>query len=65
MDPLVRHPNDTREYMNPYDYDAVRMGSDIGKNVTVMYMSHDYNERIIIVNNKTGERLLIEMDEKE
>jgi hypothetical protein len=65
MDPLKRREGDTSKYMNPYKYDIERMGVDVGKNVTIMYMSHEHNERIVVVNNKTGERLIIEMDEED
>lgn len=63
MDSFKRKENDDSEFMNPFNYDLVRMGVEVGKNVTVMYSSHDYNKDIIIVNNKTGERLKIVLDE--
>ena len=46
--------------MNPLRYDMSSMASDIGHNVTILYMSHEHNNHIIIVDNVTGERLLID-----
>jgi hypothetical protein len=42
----------------------VSMGIEIGKNITVMYDDHDINNSVIIVDNVTGNRLKIILNEK-
>ena len=46
---------------NPFLSDAVRMGTTIGTNVTVMFMNHstDLQTNIVIVNTDTGERIKV------
>lgn len=59
MKSLRRHPHDDRPFMNPFNYDHARMGVEIGKNVTVMYHNHGINQEIVIVDNKTGDRIKV------
>lgn len=64
LPPIKRRQNDNDEYINPFNYMPVSMGIEIGKNVTVMYDDHDINDSIIIVDNVTGQRLKIILNEK-
>jgi hypothetical protein len=50
---------------NPFLHDAVRMGIQIGKNVTVMMMNHGHErcDKLVIVNTTTGERVMVEFND--
>jgi len=50
---------------NPYKSDLYHMGTQIGKNVIVMYANHtsEQQDYIIIVNPETGERIKIVMNQ--
>lgn len=47
---------------NPFHYDAYHMGNRVGKNIMVMYKGTQNDDYLIIVNTKTGERLLIDLE---
>lgn len=60
MKPMKRNQFDKSQYLNPFEYDHVRMGVPIGKNVTIMHMSpQDEVEYVVIVDNKTGARIQV------
>jgi len=48
--------------INAFRQDSYNMGTNIGRNVTIMYDAHDDDttEYIIIVNRMTGERIKVE-----
>lgn len=53
------------EHSSPMAFDAYHMGTQMGRNVMVMQENHA-SERcnyLIIVNIKTGERLLVSFDQ--
>jgi hypothetical protein len=55
--PFDRLESDEGEdYINPMVQDMFHMGAYIGKNVCVLYHSHEDNRYVIVVNRKTGER---------
>jgi hypothetical protein len=64
LPPIKRRQGDNDEYINPFNYMPVSMGIEIGKNITVMYDDHDINNSVIIVDNVTGNRLKIILNEK-
>lgn len=63
LKPFKRHEYDESEFLNPFHYDHELMGTDIGHNVTVMFRHHDINKFIIVVDNKTGKRMKVIIEE--
>jgi hypothetical protein len=61
MKTIKRHQWDKRKILNPFDYEHTLMGTDIGTNVTVMYMSTScqHCKELIIVDNVSGKRIRI------
>lgn len=63
MEPMIvdNENSDPRFHapINPFVQDFERMGSQIGKNVTIMFsrFSEQVHESIIVVNTMTGERI--------
>ena len=51
---------------NPFNHDLYHMGTEIGKNVIVMYANHpgEQCDYLIVVNRETGERMQ-ELDDVE
>ena len=63
MESLKRHPQDDRPYMNPFNYDHVRMGEQIAKNVVIMFYSvHNEIDEFVVVDTKTGNRIKIKIN---
>ena len=63
MPSLKRHPHDDRPYMNPFNYDHVRMGEQIAKNLVIMYSSvHNEIDEFVVVDTKTGNRIKIKVN---
>jgi hypothetical protein len=44
---------------NPYRSDLFRMGTSIDNNIEIMFEKHVDNAYIIVVNQRTGERIKI------
>ena len=53
-----------QEFLNPFLQDAFLMGTQIGKNVTIMYEKFDQEVQpyIIVINTKTGRRIRIDLE---
>lgn len=49
--------------INPFQQDHVRMGTRIGRNVTLMYSNFPSEEcrEFIVINTRTGERFRVEL----
>lgn len=60
-----RRPSFPRD-CNPFEHDTFRMGTDIGRNITIMYAAHkaEYCEYIIIVDKTTGERISVDFNKE-
>lgn len=50
---------------NPYQHDLYNMGINIGNNLTVMYAAtrEEFAKYIIILNNVTGERIKVTIND--
>lgn len=53
-------------HSNPFHHDITRMGTPLGDNVMVMHSnhSHEHANHLIVIDIRTGQRLLIEFEEK-
>jgi hypothetical protein len=66
MSPLVASPAEKHlGVINPYLQDCYNMGTQIGHNVEVMFehFPYDTHQYIIVVNKKSGERIMIKFKE--
>ena len=67
LEPMTTNPEDLNQdgFINPFHQDLTSMGTQIGKNVTVLHMNFpsEVAESIVIVNTKTGERIRITLNE--
>jgi len=66
LEPMTTNPEDLNEngYINPFRQDFSSMGTQIGKNVTIMHMNFpdgvaDY---ITVIDTLTGKRIRITFD---
>jgi len=51
---------------NPFDHDSLHMGTEIGTNVMIMHKrgNNQYQNYIIVCNTETGERMLIDFNDR-
>jgi hypothetical protein len=50
---------------NPFNHDPVSMGLGVDKDIVIMYMRHEGNQHITIVDTKTGQRAKVVFDRPE